>query len=101
MKGPGVCSAGLAGFRCGDFEGAEEAADGLVGADQEQHVGDALCPEHRVGLVVDGLLDLPLGGQLVREPPGGLLGGGQLAGHLARGQRPHDLIGQACRAGHR
>ena len=76
-------AAGLACLRCWDFECVEDAADGLVGADQGQHVGDAPCPEHRGRLVVDGPLDAPLDGQLVGEPPGGLLGGGQLAGPMA------------------
>ena len=52
-------------------------------------------PEHHVGLGVDGLPDPPLEGQPVREPPGGLFGDGQLTGHLAGRQPPHDLIGQA------
>jgi hypothetical protein len=59
---------GLAGLRCGDLDGVEHAADGLVGAGQGQHVGDALCPERRVRLVVDGLLDTPLGGRELIAP---------------------------------
>ncbi|MCO5996676.1 hypothetical protein [Actinoallomurus rhizosphaericola] len=35
------------------------------------------------------------------EPPGGLLDGGQLTGHPPGGQRPHDVLGQADRPGHR
>ena len=53
----------MAFVRCGDREGVEDAADGLVGADERQNVGDALCAEVRVGLVVCGLFDAPPGGQ--------------------------------------
>jgi hypothetical protein len=51
----------------------------------------------RAGLVVDRLFDPPSRGQLVGEVPGRLFEGGQLARHLAGGQRSHDQIGQAGR----
>jgi len=48
---------------------------------------------------LDRLFDPPSGGQLVGEVPGRLFEGGQLARHLAGGQRSHDQIGQAGPSG--
>jgi len=38
---------GLGWVRVRDLEGVQNAADGLVGADEQQHVGDALCSGRR------------------------------------------------------
>jgi len=51
-----------------DVEGAYQAADGLVGADQVQHVHEASRAERVECLLVDGLIDAVLGCEPQREP---------------------------------